>query len=125
MGDGANAVEKINKAMALSPYDPMKFIFTGVASVAHLANRTFDQAIELASQCRRLNPGYTTAHKALILGLVLAGREEEARVPTQQLLRLEPDFTVARFQRQSPVTLGPLGEVYRDALAQAGVPLGV
>lgn len=124
MGEGADAVEKINKAMVLSPYDPLKFAYFGVASMAHLANGDFKRAIELALQCRRQNPGYTTAHKALIFSLVLAGREAEARVPAQQLLRLEPGFTVAGFQRQSPVAIGPLREIYSDALAKAGIPLG-
>jgi TolB-like protein/DNA-binding SARP family transcriptional activator len=123
LGEGAPAVEKINRAMALSPYDPLACAYSGVASMAYLADRQYARAIEFAMRCMRENPSYTTAHKALIFALVLAGREGEARTPADQLLLLEPSFTVRQFRHQSPVSAGPLAEIYCDALARAGVPL--
>jgi len=123
LGEGARAVEKINRAMALSPYDPLMCSYSGVASMAYLADGQYTRAIELALRCMRENPSYTTAHKALIFALVLAGREAEARTPANQLLVLEPHFTIEQFRSRSPVSAGPLGEVYCDALARAGIPL--
>jgi TolB-like protein len=123
LGEGARAVEKINRAMALSPYDPLICAYSGIASMAYLADRQYARAVEFALRCMRENPSYTTAHKALIFALVLAGREVEARTPAHQLLLLEPGFTVQQFRRQSPVSAGPLGEIYCEALARAGIPL--
>jgi len=117
------AVEKVDRAMALSPYDPLVCAYSGIASMAYLADGQYSRAVEFALRCMRENPGYTTAHKALIFALVLSGREGEARNPAHQLAMLEPNFTVARFRRQSPAIAGPLGETYCDALARAGVPL--
>jgi TolB-like protein/DNA-binding SARP family transcriptional activator len=123
LGEGALAVEKVNRAMALAPYDPLICAYSGIASMSYLADRQYVRAIEFALRCMRENPSYTTAHKALIFALVLSGREGEARTPAHHLLRLEPSFTVARFRLQSPVSAGPLGETYCDALARAGVPV--
>jgi TolB-like protein/Tfp pilus assembly protein PilF len=123
LGEGTPAIEKINRAMALAPYDPLICAYSGIASMAYLADRQYARAIEFSLRCMRENPSYTTAHKTLIFGLVLAGREAEARAPVHQLLRLEPGFTVRRFRQQTPVSAGPLGEIYCEALAKAGVPL--
>jgi TolB-like protein len=123
LGEGALATEKVNRAMALAPYDPLICAYSGIASMAYLADRQYDRAIEFALRCKRENPRYTTAYKALIFALVMAGRESEAQAPANQLLRLEPSFTVQRFRNQSPAIAGPLGETYCDALARAGVPL--
>jgi tetratricopeptide (TPR) repeat protein len=123
VGEGSPAVEKINRAMALSPYDPLAFAYSGIASMAYLADRQYARAVEFALRCILENRGYTSAYKLLVMALVLAGREEEARTPADQLLLLEPNFTVGQFRHQSPASAGPLGEMYCDALARAGVPL--
>lgn len=123
LGEGARAVEKITRAMALSPYDPLVCAYSGSACLAYLADHQYARSIEFALRCIRENRAYSGVYKLLIPALVLAGREREARAPAHQLLLLEPNFTVQRFRRQSPVSAGPLGEIYCDALARAGVPL--
>jgi TolB-like protein/DNA-binding SARP family transcriptional activator len=125
LGEGGRAVRIINQAMALSPYDPLTFAYSGIASMAYLADGQYERALEFALRCRRENPSYTHAHRALIFALVLAGREQEAQIPAHQLLLLEPSFTVQEFRRQSPVGAGPLGDICCDALRRAGIPLRV
>ena len=39
MGNGSRAIEEINKAMALSPYDPLMYAYSGIAGMAYLAER--------------------------------------------------------------------------------------
>jgi TolB-like protein/DNA-binding SARP family transcriptional activator len=123
IGEGARAVEKITRAMALSPYDPLVCAYSGGASMAYLADGQYDRAIEFALRCIRENRGYTSAYKLLISALVLAGRAKEARAPVHQLLLLEPGFTVQEFRRRFPGAGRPLFEGYCDAFASAGVPL--
>lgn len=123
LGEGPPAIEKINRAMALAPYDPLICTYSGIASMGYLADAQYERAVEFALRCKRENPNYTHAYRALIFALVLSGRETEAHVPAHQLLRLEPSFTVERFRRHSPSMAGPLGEAYCDALARAGVPV--
>ena len=122
-GDGAFAVEKVNRAMALSPYDPLVCAFSGGASLAHLSHRQYERSIEFALRCIRENRSYSAAYRLLIVALVQAGRENEARCHVHQLLQLEPGFTVEENRRRFPGSAWPFGEIYSDALARAGVPL--
>ncbi len=123
IGEGSRAVQNVNRAMALSPYDALICAYSGGASLAYLADGQYARAIEFAMRCIRENRSYTTAYKALVLALILSGREAEARGPVNQLRLLEPGFTVRQFRRRSPACTGTLGERYCEAFARAGVPL--
>jgi TolB-like protein len=122
MGRGAEAVEMAHRALALSPYDPLRYAFSGIAATAYLADRQYARAIEFSLRCMHEHRTYTGAHKTLILALVLSGCEAEARAPLHQLLLLEPEFTIQQFCCRSPLYAGPLGELYCEALARAGAP---
>jgi TolB-like protein/DNA-binding SARP family transcriptional activator len=123
IGNGSQAVQNVIRAMALSPYDPLVCAYSGGASLAYLADGQYARAVEFAMRCIRENRGYTTAYKALVLSLVLSGRETEARAPANQLRLLEPTFTVEQFRRRSPAYAGTLGERYCEAFERAGIPL--
>lgn len=124
MGEGALAVEEVNRAMALSPYDPLMYAFSGVAGVAYLVDQQYERAIECGLRCMRENRTYTTAYKLLTIALVLAGRKSKAQGPVRQLIALDPLFTVKRFRDTYPGIGSACGESFCDALFQAGVPLG-
>jgi len=123
MGNGSRAIEEINKAMALSPYDPLMYAYSGNAAMAYLVDGQYERAIECALRSLRENRTYTSAYRQLTMALVLAGREEEARAPARRLLELEPGLTVAGFRRRYPGSASPHADVLCDALARAGVPL--
>jgi TolB-like protein len=122
-GNGPRAVEEINRAMALSPYDPLMYSYSGIAALAYLVDGQYERAVECALRSMRENSTYTTAYNLLIAALALAGREAQAQSPVHQLLKLEPGFTVERFRRRSPVSASPYADLYCDALARAGIPL--
>jgi len=122
MGKGAEAVRMVDRALALSPYDPLSYAFSGTAAMAYLADRQYARSIEFSLRCMHEYRTYTSAHRTLILALVLAGRTVEARAALRQLLRLEPQFTVQQFRCRSPICAGPLGELFCDAFARAGAP---
>jgi TolB-like protein/DNA-binding SARP family transcriptional activator len=122
MGNGPRAIEEINKAMALSPYDPLMFAYNSYASIAYLVDGQCERAIECALRCLRENPTYTAAHRQLVIALVLADRENEARASARRLLELEPGLTVAGFRRRYPGSASPQADLFCDALARAGIP---
>jgi TolB-like protein/DNA-binding SARP family transcriptional activator len=123
LGNGSQAIDEINKAMALSPYDPLMYAYSGIAGMAYLAGGQYERAIECALRSLRENRTYTHAYRLLVMALVLAGREEEARVPARRLLELEPGLTVASFRRRYPGSASPQADLFCDALARAGVPI--
>jgi len=123
-GNGPRAVEEVNRAMALSPYDPLMYVFSTAAAAAYLADGQHERAAECALRSVRENGAFTAAYKWLVIALVLAGRESETELPAHQLLRLEPSFTVEQFRQHSPSSASPDAGLYCDALARAGIPLG-
>jgi TolB-like protein/DNA-binding SARP family transcriptional activator len=124
IGNGSRAIEEINKAMALSPYDPLMYAYSGIAAMAYLADGQYERAIECALRSLRENRTYTSAYRQLTFALVLAGREDEARAAARRLLELEPGLTVAGFRQRYPGSASPQADLYCDALVRAGVPRG-
>ena len=122
MGNGSRAIEEVNKAMALSPYDPLMYAYSSIAAMAYLADGQYERAIECALRSIRENRTYTGAYRQLVMALVLVGREGEARAPARRLLELEPGLTVAGFRRRYPGSACPQADLYCDALARAGIP---
>jgi len=123
MGNGPLAIEEINKAMALSPYDPLMYAYSGIAAMAYLVDGQYERAIECALRSLRENRTYTSSYRQLVIALVLAGRGDEARASARRLLELEPGLTVAGFRRRYPGSASPHADLFCDALARAGVPL--
>jgi tetratricopeptide (TPR) repeat protein len=122
MGNGPRAVEEINKAMALSPYDPLIYAFSGIAGMAYLADGQYERAIECALRSLRENRTYTHAYRLLVIALVLADRQDEARASARRLLDLEPGLTVAGFRRRYPGSASRQAEIFCEALTKAGIP---
>ena len=122
MGNGPLAIQEINKAMALSPYDPLMYAYNSYASIAYLVDGQYERAIECALRCLRENPTYTAAHRQLVIALVLTGRENEAQVSARRLLELEPGLTVTGFRRRYPGSASSHADLFCDALARGGVP---
>jgi TolB-like protein/DNA-binding SARP family transcriptional activator len=123
MGNGSRAIEEINKAMALSPYDPLMYAYSSVAAMAYLADGQYERAIECALRSLRENRTYTGAYRQLVIAFLLARRADEARTSARRLLELEPGLTVAGFRRRYPGSGSPHADLFCDALATAGVPL--
>jgi adenylate cyclase len=121
MGDGPRAIYEINKAMSLSPYDPLMYAYSGMAGVAYLADGQYDRAIECALRSLQENKTYTSSHRLLVMAYQLAGQQAQARRAVDELLKLEPELTVEQFRQRNP-SISPHIDLYCEALASAGVP---
>jgi TolB-like protein/DNA-binding SARP family transcriptional activator/Flp pilus assembly protein TadD len=122
VGEGAEAVESVKRAMELSPFDPLAYAYSCSGNLAYLADGQYERAVDLGLRCIAENQSYTSGYRMLIPALVLTGRDADARALAQQLLSLQPDLTVAQFKRRFPGMASPLGEVCSEALARAGIP---
>jgi TolB-like protein/Flp pilus assembly protein TadD len=122
IGDGPSAIEQINKALALSPYDPLMYAYSGIAAMAYLADTQYERAVECGLRCIRENATYTSAYRLIAIASTLSGREEQARSAVRELLKLEPGLTVEKFHKRYPGNASPHAKLFCDALASAGVP---
>jgi tetratricopeptide (TPR) repeat protein len=123
MGNVSRSIEEVNRAISLSPYDPLMYAYNSIASVAYLTDGQYERAIEYARRSLRENRTYAASYRLLVIALALSGREDEARASVRRLLELEPDLTVHGFRQRYPGSNGPHADLFCDALAKAGVPL--
>ncbi len=122
IGDGEKAIEQVNRAIALSPYDPLMYAYSMIAALAYLVNGQSERAIECALRSITENATYTSAHRILVIALSLGGRAAEAQLAARELIKLEPGLTVDGFRKRYPGSASAHVAVFCDALASAGVP---
>jgi Tfp pilus assembly protein PilF len=121
-GRGSEGADSAERALSLSPLDPMIYYFNSIAGTANLVGGRYDRAIELAERSLRDNCSHTPSLRTLAVAQVLAGRLEEARATVRRLRTLEPQLTVTTFKARYPGRDSPQAESFAAALLAAGLP---
>ncbi len=121
LGQGEQALERVQQALRLSPRDPNCFAFFTTRGTAALVLGRHDEAAAWLAQARRLNPGYKAALRLLIAALALGGESTQARALAEEFMALEPEFRVSDFGRWYPLQEPHLSRVLQ-ALLSAGLP---
>jgi TolB-like protein/Flp pilus assembly protein TadD len=121
-GRGAEAVQSADRALSLSPLDPMIYYFNSLASTANLVGERYERAIELAERSLREHREHTPTLRTLAVAQVLSGRLEDARNTVRQVRELEPGLTVGAFRARYPGRDSPQFEEFAAALHAAGLP---
>jgi TolB-like protein/CRP-like cAMP-binding protein len=121
-GRGSEAVQCADRALSLSPLDPMIYYFSSAAAQANLIDERYERAIELSNRSLRENRLHTPTLRTLAAALVLSGRIEEARDIMRGLRELEPGLTVSAFKARYPGRDSPQAERFAAALQAAGLP---
>lgn len=121
---GDDAVRCAERALALSPLDPLRYYFDSLAAAAAVSAGRVDRAIELAERSLLSNSLHTSTYRTLAIAQVLAGEGDAARQTVARLLALEPGFNIERFLARAPAGSSAIGQRFAQALAEAGVPRG-
>jgi hypothetical protein len=75
-----------------------------------------------ASRAVEQEPDNLIANVVLTSSLSLAGRDDEARIAAKEILRLNPNFSVAEYQKRVPQKDRSAVKRFCDALRTAGLP---
>ena len=121
-GRGPEAIHCADRALSLSPLDPMVYYFSSFASQANLVGGCYERAIELATRSLRENRLHTPTLRTLAAAFVFSGRLEEARETMAALRQLEPGLTVGAFRARYPGRDSPQAGRFAAALLAAGLP---
>ncbi len=121
-GQGKQAMEDVRKAMTLSPLDPMKYYYLSLSSTAALAAKEYDSALSYASESLKLNRHHASTLRAAAIAHINLDQQKAAKTKVEQLLRVDPDFTIKRFMAESPSAAYDTGKHWADSLSRAGVP---
>src|SRR5262249_46321656 len=119
----SEAIPYFQKAIDLSPYDPLRWAFRSYRALAHIFAREFELAFDWAQKATRVpNAHYWAfAHRVSALGHL--ERSEELRVATRELLQRKPDFSCSFARKQLfYVKRADQLELYVEGLRKAGMP---
>jgi adenylate cyclase len=93
------AIANFERALRLSPFDPMNFNnYVGIGS-AHEVAQEYDQAAAFYQRALEERPNANWIYRNLASSLSGAGRNEEARQAFTEMMRSYPDLTVAKFRQ--------------------------
>jgi adenylate cyclase len=123
-GDDAIAVEHGNRALRLSPFDPLvQLPYVGLA-YAHFAAGRFEETVAAASLATQSNPRFSVPQILHAAALGSLDRSEDAKIAVQRLIELVPGITVATAilsaRYVDPKNIAAL----ENALRRAGLPDG-
>src|SRR5258707_408408 len=110
------AIDNFERALRLSPIDPMNFNnYVGIGS-AHEVAQEYDQAASFYRRAIEERPNASWIYRNLASVLSGAGRVEEAKQAFTKMKRYYPDLTISKFKQAmvfSPAVLGRMGENLR------------
>jgi adenylate cyclase len=115
------ALENFERALRLSPLDPMNFNnYVGMGS-AHEVAQDYDKATALYRRALEERPHAMWIYRNLASSLSGAGRMEEAKKAYAEMTRSYPDLTVSKF-KQAMVFSAPALDRMADNLKKLGLP---
>jgi adenylate cyclase len=94
-GQPEEAVRSFERAIRMSPVDPLLHRSFAAMGFAFIEVRRFDEAIVLAKKALRQNPSHLPAYRCLASAFAHLGRDAEAREAAAHVLELDPGFTIS------------------------------
>jgi TolB-like protein len=121
-GDDAIAVEQANRALRLSPFDPLIYLpYVGLA-YAHFAAGRFEQTVAAASLATQSNPRFSVPQILHAAALGCLDRSQETKAAVQRLIELQPGLTVASAILSARYVNPENTAALANALRRAGLP---
>lgn len=122
-GEPDHAKERFERAMTLSPADPLAFnMRMGFALALALAG-SLAEAVSIARAVVARHPDVKWPYRMMTAWASMAGDEETARWAAGRLLAAEPDFTIQRYLTRPVFRSMPRwAEQMSEGLRKAGLP---
>jgi hypothetical protein len=87
---------------------------------AALLNGAFQEGVDAARRAVQYNPAHVPAVRTLAAALALSGHLGEARLVAQDVVRLDPGFSISKWRNRRTYRNG--AQVYDEGLRLAGLP---
>ncbi len=101
IGSYDDAIKMAKKAIRLDPLtsDPR---YSNALGSSYLLNRNFDSAVAEYEKALKLNPDFMTSYIGLTVAYSSLSMDEKAHAAAEQLLRLNPNFSIEAFRKSLP-----------------------
>jgi TolB-like protein len=117
------AIERVTRAMRLSPLDPLAYNMLSAIAHAHFIAGRYDDATAWAEKAvRQQPPEYTSAIRILAASRALAGRQADAERAAVRLRQVDPTFRICDLGDRTPLRRPEDLARYAEALRKAGLP---
>ncbi len=120
-GDSDSAIRELSTALHLMPFEPLRHLsFIGMGC-AHFAAGRYDRAALWIQNGVEASPGSFWAQRIAVSAAALTGARAESRRMGRQLMRKDPDLTIAEARQAWPFTPAFMSRL-SDGLEIAGLP---
>jgi len=119
-GRPEEAIAHNEKAFRLNPIAPPSFYYIHAAHTYRLTAR-YEDAVKMCKELLSRWPNNVPAHVQLVLGYTAWGHNEEARAVAQDLLRIDPKFSVQQFVNAMPYKDPALSAKTLELMRKAGL----
>jgi tetratricopeptide (TPR) repeat protein len=116
------AIDWAERALRLSPFDPVINAPLNALSIAHFSRGDFEAAADAARRSLRANPRMPQSHWYLTAPLARLGQLSEARQAAADLLAVQPGFRISASGFARLGFTPNLVALYEEALRGAGLP---
>jgi adenylate cyclase len=120
-GDHETAIQHFERALRLSPFNPMVSNCLMGIGCAHFVAGRYDQSVEWQEKSLFANPAATWMYRGLIPAYVFAGRFDKAKEGLNELLRDYPDLTIPKVRAALAFNEDYTGRMI-EGLRRAGLP---
>jgi adenylate cyclase len=110
----------LKKAMRLCPIYPAWYV--GDLGWAYLLMDRQDDAIATMQEAVKLDPDYIYTYMVLAISQAELGRAEKAAAAVENILRIEPKYSLRVFARSQPFRDAPVLQRHLEGLRKAGLP---
>jgi adenylate cyclase len=115
------AIGNFERALRLSPIDPMNFNnYVGIGS-SHEVAQEYDKAASFYQRALEERPNASWIYRHLATSLSGGGRIEEAKEALAEMMRYYPDLTVSKFKQAMVFSSATMNRV-ADNLRKLGLP---
>jgi TolB-like protein len=122
--EGEAAVTATMKARNLSPIDPFGYYYDAHAAGAYLCAGKYQTALELADIAHKKNDRHLSTLRIKLFAAHFLQKYSLRENAAREIMRKQPDFTVAKYLKSHPSAEYEMGRKMKDALLSAGIPLG-
>jgi TolB-like protein len=120
--DHAVAADAVERALCLSPLDPMRGYFRAGLALANLIAGRYEEALAWAMRSWHELPEYAAAVQTSVIACSLLDRSREAREWLAKSLQLRPGPTIETWKSSVANYTPAMMEVFEQGLRAAGLP---
>jgi adenylate cyclase len=118
-GRSEEAIPLFEKSIRLNPFGPV-FVYLNLGNALQMTGR-FEEAVSAYKKAIQRAPNYIWCHLMLAANYSKMGREKEARAEAEEVLRINPKFSLDFFAKTSLMKEQSLKENTLNALRKTGL----